>query len=310
MRGAVLALLLACAVSGCGLGAIQRSALDEFGETTRLYASVVESVASESQDDVDALRERGLGLPTEESDRVFQHEKGRDLYLYMHNEKARRHLELVTGLASSLQAYGAVLTEFAAYGDAGARSKTVVDIAEQMDEALRSPIAQKDADAVGQALSFVAGQVLEAVKKHDIQAIVLAYKPAVEAAALLIRSEFAGAAEGTLFFEYKKALDAFENRMPDLATTSLGRGAGLAAAQSRAAMAADHRFLGDRKAFFAVVQKRGIDASDGLVKANGHLAEALTADTLSEDDVSDFAKQVAALSDGVKSVAKQKGGRG
>ena len=282
-------------ISACGLTSGQKSTLTQFGNSATSYGTTVASITGQTQDNVDLMRERGLEMPTATSARAFEESRKSGIWNYIHNPDARAHIVLVNALASSIKSYGDALTELANYGDPAARSKTFVDIADQLDAALTMPVAKTQADFIGQAIGFVSNQVLEAVKKQDIKAIVAAYQPGIASAAKLIGSEFDGQRPGTVFFEYKNTITIYDNRIPDLLALQIGVGSSAPEANNRQLVIDSIKLLETQKAAYTDLRKKGMDASTALVKANDALATTMQSDAPSVADITDFVKQAEAL---------------
>jgi hypothetical protein len=292
------------AISACGLTSNQTTTLTSFGKSLSSFGQTIAAVAPSAQNAINRMRADGLSFSTASSRKEFDRASS-CLAEYVHNPKASAHVALIVKLASALDAYGKALNDLASYGNSDQRLKTFADIADNVDGAFNDPITESYATAAGHGAGFVTNQVLEAIKKREVAAIVVAYQPAINAAGELFMAEFKGETEGTLFFAYRAELNAFHNRMPTVdhhePTPPADSGVpwdgpvGLTEAAGRRQIVVAQMEYAQLKAAFDTLQKQGIASTSALLKAYAQLVTALNAKLPSVDAIEDFAKAAASL---------------
>ena len=317
---AAMSVTLAVALSACGLSSAQKDALSTFGAATSTYADTVAKVASDARTDVITLEGDSIGHASLGADTAFRNDfqddpDHPDQYGKLFQRRVQLsltadHIRMTADLAAGLKQYGKALQDLVAYGDPAARSKTISDIASQMNAVFNSPVAGSTAAAVGASLGFVTNEALEEIKKGEIGKIVLSFKPAVDSASTLLAVEFDGKQIQTIFYSYKKALDDFRDRLPkphdkewiarEAAIDHWRKGTGSyqeywAATQARARYVEAWTEWQNQFQRYTDLQSQTLAATKSLRTANDKLVEAIKNDTLSIQDIEAFAQDAVKL---------------
>ncbi len=272
-------------LSGCGMSALQKQQVGQFGVAT-------EAVGTYAENEFPKIRSEVISLSTERL--ILSKEKITSLRTTYEKELQfdTKHIKLVdtnkrVAAAKALRAYGALLNQLATSDNTDSIKAAAANLVTNFSSAIEGELSSKQKDAANSLITLVGNIWLENEKKEALKRIIDAYKDDVDKLSDLLLADFSiheDPEKGGYLDDYNQ----YAVRLENTAINVFAEGEPSFAARKLAI----NDFILAKKTEQNIenINHQATPVILDLKKANAKLVEIMASDSYSTDDIQAFAK--------------------
>lgn len=272
-------LLFVFVLSGCGMTAVQKQQVAQFGSATEAMGSFAET-------ELVQMREEVIQMNTEE---WILNSKKTDLNIELDKPLRLEPTLKRVAAAKALKSYGSLLNKLATADQTASMKKAANDLVVNFSSALDQELTDPQKDAATGLIVSLGNMWIEKMKKDAVKQIVDTYKNDVDKVADLLLQDFSADEDG-----YIKGYIAVAGDLKNTANESLTQGLHTSFVERERAF---QSYVTAKKATQKAqeIDKKAKTVIANLKKANAKLAEVMNKDNYTSEDIKAYAKSIQEL---------------
>lgn len=272
-------LLLVFVLSGCGMTAVQKQQVAQFGSATEAMGSFAETELVRMREEVIQMNTEEWILNSKKTDPDIEIDKPLRLEPTLKRVAA----------AKALKSYGSLLNTLATADQTASMKKAANDLVVNFSSALDQKLTDPQKDAATGLIVSLGNMWIETMKKDAVKQIVDTYKNDVDKVADLLLQDFSVDENG-----YIKGYMAVAGNIENTAKESLTQELHTSYAERERAF---QSYVTAKKAIQKAqeIDKKAKTVIANLKKANAKLAEVMNKDNYTSEDIKTYAKSIQEL---------------
>jgi hypothetical protein len=287
VKKGLFSLIVIVLLSGCGMTAMQKQQVSQFGSATEAMGTFAETQLVQIRQEVVQMNTEILILDSHQTTPKIDLDKP---------IRPQATLERVAA-AKALKSYGSLLNQLAMADRSEDIRKSAGDFVGNFNSALNQGMTDKQKEAATGVLVSLGNMWVEKAKKDSVKKIVDEYKDAVDKLTDLLAQDFLAEGEGFL-----GGYTAVAGTLKNSAIGALTQGQHPGFLERERAL--QDYVIAEKAALKAAeIDKRAKIAIENLKKANNNLAKVISEDKYATDDIKSYAKSMKELATMVEIIA-------
>jgi len=272
-------LLFLVLLSGCGMTAVQKQQVAQFGRATEAMGTVAETELVQIRQEIIQMNTENLILDSKQNDTKIELDKP------VSPESALKRV----AAAKALKAYGSLLNQLAIADRTEGIKKAAGDLVDNFDSALDQGLTAEQKEAASGLLVSLSNMWIEKMKKDSVKQIVTKYKNAVDKVADLLSPDFLAQGNG-----YLGGYTLVAGRLRNTAIGVLTQGQHPGFAERERALQA---YVTAEKAIQKAneIDRKAQKAIEDLKKSNARLSEVIMNESYTTEDIKSYARSIQEL---------------